>query len=62
MLLLAVAGCSQSMTVQTGFPTPVLEPLPLVVGIRYPEALTNFVHQEAPPLESRVDDTPGSSQ
>ncbi len=52
MLLLGVAACSQSMTVQTGFPTPVLEPLPLVVGIRYPETLTNFVHQEAPPLES----------
>ena len=52
MALLSVAGCSQSMTVETGFPTPVLEPLPLVMGIRYPEELTGFVHQEAPPLES----------
>jgi hypothetical protein len=50
--MITVAGCSQSMTVQTGFPTPVLEPLPLVVGIRYPDSLTDFVHQEAPPLEA----------
>lgn len=46
-----LVGCSQSVTVQTEFPAPVVEPLPLVVGIRYPDALTDYVHQEAPPLE-----------
>ena len=51
-MLATLAGCSQSMTVQTGFPTPVLDPLPLVVGIRYPDTLTDYVHQEAPPLEA----------
>ena len=25
--------------------------MPLVVGIRYPDALTDYVHQEAPPLD-----------
>ncbi|SVD83792.1 uncharacterized protein METZ01_LOCUS436646, partial [marine metagenome] len=46
----ALAGCSQSVAIQTEFPAPVVEPLPLVVGIRYPHALTDYVHQEAPPL------------
>ena len=48
----ALVGCSQSLTVQTEFPTPVLEPLPLIVGIRYPDTLTDYVHHEAPPLEA----------
>ena len=51
-MLVTLTGCSQSMTVQTGFPTPVLEPLPLIMGIRYPDSLTDFVHHEAPPLEA----------
>lgn len=51
VVLTALAGCSQSVAIQTKFPVPVVEPLPLIVGIRYPDALTDYVHQEAPPSD-----------
>ena len=47
-----LSGCSQSLTLVTGFPEPVIEPMPLTVGLRYPDTLTDYVHQEAPPLEA----------
>ncbi|MCP4000315.1 MAG: hypothetical protein GY727_05340 [Gammaproteobacteria bacterium] len=34
----------------TQFPEPLIEPLPLVIGIRYPIELTDFVHNEDPEL------------
>jgi hypothetical protein len=43
-------GCAKSIEVLAEFPEPVVEPLPLAVGIRYPADLTNFTHKEDPEL------------
>ena len=47
MLTIFTAMVGMAMT----YP-PETRLLPLVIGIRYPDSLTNFVHQEAPPLEA----------
>jgi hypothetical protein len=44
-------GCAKSVEVTTDFPEPLLEPIQLTAGIRYPEDLTDFVHTEDPELE-----------
>jgi hypothetical protein len=44
-------GCAKSVEVTTDFPVPLLEPIQLTAGIRYPEDLTDFVHTEDPELE-----------
>jgi hypothetical protein len=48
-LVVALAACSQSVVVQADFPEPVVSPLPLVVGLKYPEALTGYVYTEEVP-------------
>ena len=39
-------GCSQAITVETDFPKPVIEPLPLKAGLRYDEGLTGYRYVE----------------
>lgn len=47
-----VASCARTVTVQSEFPEPVIEPLPLTVGIRYPADLAGFVYVEDPMMDS----------
>lgn len=46
LLVLAAAGCSESLTVEEAFPLPLIERLPLRVALYYPPALKEFVHTE----------------
>jgi len=48
----ALVACSQKVVVDHDFPEPALEPLPMVVGVYYPDSLANFVHIETPPREA----------
>jgi len=41
-----LASCAKSVQVTSDFPTPLMEPYPLVVGVRYPASLTEFIHTE----------------
>lgn len=47
-----MAACSQKVVVDSDFPEPALQPLPIVVGVHYPDTLANYVHTETPPHES----------
>ena len=49
--VLASAGCSRSVEVAADFPEPLVEPLPLTLGVRYPDDLADFTHTEDPTLE-----------
>lgn len=51
ILLVCMAGCARSVDVPVEFPEPLIEPYPLVVGIRYAEDLPDFTHIEDPLLE-----------
>jgi hypothetical protein len=44
-------ACAKSVEVKAYFPPPLLEPYPLVAGIRYPAELTDFIHTENPELQ-----------
>jgi hypothetical protein len=44
-------ACAKSVEVTTDFPTPLMEPYPLVAGIRYPAELTDFIHTENPEFQ-----------
>jgi hypothetical protein len=47
MLGLALVGCSTQVAVKDPtIPDPLIAPLPISVGARYPEAFDNFVHEE----------------
>ncbi len=45
-------GCVSSVVVLSEFPTPLVEPLPVSVGILFDEELTNYVHVEDLPQRS----------
>jgi hypothetical protein len=51
--VLLLFGCAKSIEVVESFPEPVLVPLPLTVGVRYPTELTNFFHSEDPELSAK---------
>lgn len=51
MLSLIGAGCSQNVQVQTTFPEPLVEPLPVTVGVHYTEALTTYIYSEDLPAD-----------
>lgn len=51
MLSLIGAGCSQNVQVQTTFPEPLVEPLPVTVGVHYTEALTTYTYSEDLPAD-----------
>lgn len=46
--MLFTTACTQSVEVASAFPEPVIEPLPLTVGLRYSDELKEFVHVEDP--------------
>jgi hypothetical protein len=48
---MVLTGCAKSIEVTTDFPPPLLEPYPLVAGVRYPAELTDFIHTENPELQ-----------
>ncbi len=47
-----ITGCARSVTVLSDFPEPVVEPLPLAIGIRYPAELAEYVHVEDPMMDT----------
>ncbi len=47
-----LAGCSISLVVDAIFPEPLIDPLPVRVGIFMDEALTNFAHEEKIPQQA----------
>jgi hypothetical protein len=59
MTLVAIAagaslvGCSASLTVDADFPSPLIEPLPVRVGLIFDEELQHFEHYEEIPRQSR---------
>lgn len=60
-MLLAATACSQSVTVDNTFPTPLVQPLPLRVGVHYTEALTSYSYTEDLPNETRWSFTMGEA-
>jgi hypothetical protein len=51
-LSLIGAGCSQNVQVETTFPEPLVEPLPVTVGVFYNERLTGYSYTEELPADS----------
>jgi hypothetical protein len=47
-----LAGCSSSVFVESNFPTPLIEPLPVRMGVILDEELYNFVYVEDIPDQS----------
>lgn len=46
-LLLGLGGCSTEVALHNPtIPEPLVAPIPIVVGVRYPEAFDHFVHEE----------------
>lgn len=39
-------GCTRTVTIASTFPSPLIEPLPLQVGVYYNEALREYAHKE----------------
>lgn len=54
MLLAAplLGACAQSVVVNTEFPEPLVEPLPLKVGVHYDAALTEYAYTEELPSDA----------
>jgi hypothetical protein len=55
LALLAAAllgGCSTSVIVESKFPTPLVQPLPVSVGILIPQELYNYIYTEDVPDQS----------
>ena len=51
-ILALLTGCSTSLVVDAVFPTPLVNPLPVRIGILMDEALTAFEHQEKIPQQA----------
>jgi len=47
-----VGGCSTQVIVEAKFPTPLVQPLPVSVGILIPEELYNYIYTEDVPEQS----------
>jgi hypothetical protein len=47
-----LAGCSSSVIVESDFPTPLIEPLPVTMGVILDEELYNFIYTEDIPDQS----------
>ena len=48
---IAASGCASAVFVETDFPTPVIETLPLAVGLFFEPELRDFIHAEALPRD-----------
>src|SRR5690606_41015341 len=56
VLLLLLSGCAaRTITLNASYPTPLVVPLPLTIGVYYPEELREFRYTE-------VDDSSGKDQ
>jgi hypothetical protein len=49
---LLLGACSQSVVVKTDFPEPLVEPLPLKVGLHYDPELTDYTYTEDLPSDA----------
>jgi hypothetical protein len=47
-----LAGCASQVVVDAEFPTPLIDPLPIRMGVMFPPELYNFIHSEAIPQQS----------
>jgi hypothetical protein len=48
----AICGCSSSVVVESTFPTPLIEPLPVRIGVIFSPELHNYIHAEDIPQQS----------
>jgi hypothetical protein len=51
--VLCASGCGTSVTISTDFPPPLIEPLPVRVGLLLDDELQQFEHYEAIPRQSK---------
>jgi ABC-type uncharacterized transport system auxiliary subunit len=49
---LLLGGCASEVIVESKFPTPLVEPLPVKMGILIPEELYNYIYTEDVPNQS----------
>ena len=49
---LALVGCTSAVVVESDFPTPLVETIPVAVGLYYEPELRDFIHAEALPRSS----------
>lgn len=47
-----LAACTSAVVVESEFPTPLVEPSPLSMGLYFEDELRNFIHAEALPRRS----------
>lgn len=47
-----LSACSSSVIVESDFPTPLVEPLPVSIGLIFDDALYNYIHTEDIPEQS----------
>jgi len=47
-----LAGCSSAVVIESAFPTPLIEPLPVSVGVIFDDELHDFIHTEHIPQQS----------
>lgn len=52
VLAAVLCGCSASVPIEADFPTPLIEPLTMRVGVLLDEALSSFQHDEELPFSS----------
>lgn len=50
--LIALAGCGSQVIVESRFPSPLIEPLPVSMGVIMPEELYNYIYTEDVPNQS----------
>lgn len=48
----ALAGCTSAVVVESEFPTPLVQTLPVSIGLYYDPELRDFIHAEALPRSS----------
>lgn len=52
IVVMAMAGCSTSLVVDAEFPNPLVDPLPVRIGIVLDEALSTYAHEEKIPQQA----------
>jgi len=54
-MLVTSGGCSKSLTIESEFPPPLIEPINLKVGVRYPEIRADYVETDESPSRAEWD-------
>jgi hypothetical protein len=49
---LVISGCTSAVVIESDFPAPLVEPLPVSIGLFYEPKLRDFIHAEALPRSS----------